>query len=313
MWESLPLLLTFLCTTGVFFAMALLFYGGDQRVDDRVRDYSKGFTPIQIDQVKKTPSKLKQSVSRAAKLLLPKDQKQRQHLRQQLVHAGYYSPTAPAIYIAVQLLCVTAIALTLYLVSSKLLPGAGDQILFITAGACLGFLAPVWWLRGRKAQRTRVLNKSLPDFLDLTVSCLEAGLSIEAVIQRIGQDLSFAHPLLASEIVRVQREIELGATADRALLSLAERTDSETVRAISVVCLQSRRYGAKIAKALRTHADLLRDQREQLAEEAAQKASVRILMPALLLLFPVTLTVLAGPAAIQIQETFGGRQAASLE
>jgi tight adherence protein C len=174
---------------------------------------------------------------------------------------------------------------------------------------CGGYLLPGYWLSRCKQRRQRAINRSLPDFLDLIISCVEAGLSFEASIQRVTADLAFAHPLLGQEMLKVQREIDLGATPDRALQSLAERTDSEIVRNLATICHQARKYGTRLSTALKVHADILRDERENLAEEAAQKAAVKILFPTLLCLFPAIFVVLAGPAAIQISEHFTSDQA----
>jgi tight adherence protein C len=248
-------------------------------------------------------------LGKVAGMLLPRAEEKRNQLRQLLRHSGYYSPSALSVYVTVQLgLAVSLFLLAIWLCRLRGVRPA-DLILAGCSAACAAYLLPVFWLRRRKAQRHRILNRSLPDFLDLLVACLEAGLSLEAVIQRVSRELSFAHPLLADEMARVQGEIELGAAPDRALQNFAERTGADVVRSLATVCHQARKYGAKISQALRVHADVLRDQREQQAEEAAQKASVKILFPTLLCLFPAIFVVLAGPAAIQISENFTGDNA----
>lgn len=244
-----------------------------------------------------------------ASILLPRGTSQRSKMQTMLMHAGYYSSPAITVYVTVQF----CLAVALFVIVSWLCGFAElqliDQVLFGAFAACTAYLLPILWLRRRKAERHRILNRSLPDLLDLMVTCLDAGLSLEAVIQRVTQEMGFAHPLLASELQRVQREIELGAPPDRALQSFADRTDADVIRSLATVCHQARKYGAKVSESLRAHADTLRDEREQLAEEAAQKASVKILFPTLIFLFPATFVVLAGPAAIQISENFTGKEA----
>jgi tight adherence protein C len=183
-----------------------------------------------------------------------------------------------------------------------------DWLLLGTMAGCIGYLLPGRWLDRRTAARRQVLNRSLPDFLDLLVSCLEGGLSFEASIQRVTGELAFAHPLLGTELLRVQAEIELGASPDRAFQNFAERTDADMVRNLATVLHQARRFGTRVAAALRTQADVLRTEREFLAEEAAQKAAVKILFPTLFCLFPAIFVVLAGPAAIEIAENFSGER-----
>jgi len=94
---------------------------------------------------------------------------------------------------------------------------------------------------------------------------------------------------------------------DQALKRFATRTDYEAVRTLSTFIREAQRFGTNITDALRSHADMLRSQREQAAEESAQKASVKILIPTLLLIFPSTFVVIVGPAVIQIHEAFAAK------
>jgi tight adherence protein C len=167
-----------------------------------------------------------------------------------------------------------------------------------------GSIAPSLWLDRAISRRHLLLRKSLPDFLDLMIVCLEGGLSLQETIRRVGDELRIVHPALAFELSIVQRDIELGATVDQALKRFANRSDYEGVRSLSTFIREAQRFGTNITEALRNHADMLRSQREQAAEENAQKASVKILLPTLLLIFPAIFVVLVGPAIIQIQEAF---------
>jgi tight adherence protein C len=280
----------------------------DPRVAERVKAMAASLQPARESSSGQSTSesRYRGAIGRMAGVLLPKAEGKRNQLRQLLSHAGYYSPSALSVYVTLQF----GLAIGLFVLAVWLCGVAGlhsvDLLLLGTGAAGAAYLIPGFWLRRRQAQRHRILNRSLPDFLDLLVTCLEAGLSLEAVSQGVTRELGFAHPLLAEEMTRVQREIELGATPDRALHNFAERTGAEVVRSLATVCHQARKYGAKVSAALRVHADVLRDQREQQAEEAAQKASVKILFPTLLCLFPAIFVVLAGPAAIQIAENFSG-------
>lgn len=296
---------------GLVLAAAQLLRRIDPRIDDRLTHFAKGrVTPD--DDLEEPAGAASSWMARLAEAYLPTVGGSSTALRQRLLHAGYDAPTGLSVFVATQFL------LTLLLAAIGAWMGrlAGsthlDWLLAAGMGAGIGFLAPGWHLQRRKAVRLRSLNRSLPDFLDLLVTCLEAGLSLEGVLQRISQELGFAHPLLAAEIVRVQREIELGSTADRALQNFADRTDCEAVQSLSTICLQARKYGTRISAALRAHADALREQREQAAEAAAQQAAVKILFPTLVCLFPVVFVVLAGPAAIQIFENLTHHRGAAV-
>jgi tight adherence protein C len=172
------------------------------------------------------------------------------------------------------------------------------------AGAAIGFIAPTLWLEWRGARRLSALRRGIPDFLDLMIVCLESGLSMPAAVQRVSDEISLAQPLLGGELAMLQRDMSLGIPIDRAFRNLAERNDLEAIRTLSTFIRESNRFGSELVDAFRTQAELLRHEREQLAEEQAQKASVKILLPMLLLILPAVFVVLAGPAAIQISEAF---------
>lgn len=290
--------------SGCILAVVQIFRRMDRRIDRRIHSYhaaARTRKSAKAESRDETAPTQRPWMERLLRWVVPQDQ-QKEQLRQRLQYAGYAAPSAMVFFVLGQIILMVGLAGGLFAIT-RLLPGVSIDWYFpASIGACLGYLLPSAWLRRCKRVRLRILSRSLPDLLDLMVSCLDAGLTLELVIQRIAKEQDFGHELLAEEIQRVQREIELGATADRALQNCAERTDSDDLRALALVCLQARKYGSKIAATLRRHADVLREQREHLAEEAAQKAAVKILVPTMLCLFPVIFVVLAGPAAIQISE-----------
>ncbi len=130
--------------------------------------------------------------------------------------------------------------------------------------------------------------------------CVEGGGSLTSAIQRVTEDLASTHPLLAAEMTIVQREMQMGLSAGDSFKRFAERCGLDEVKELASVLLQSERFGAGVAKALRVHADTCRQDRQHRAEEMAQKASVKILFPTLLCIFPAVFIVLLGPAAYQM-------------
>ena len=120
----------------------------------------------------------------------------------------------------------------------------------------------------------------------------------------MASELQSAHPVLARELSIVQRQMQLGRTAGEALRQFANRADLEEIRSLASVIIQAEKFGASLTKALRVHADALRQKRMFSAEEMAQKAAVKILFPTILCIFPGIFIVLLGPAAIQIREMF---------
>lgn len=240
----------------------------------------------------------------ASNHLLPSSEAYRERIRLRLAHAGVYAPSAVSALMAVRLLWMV-LAPTSALAAAWLLYFDWARALLFGALVGLGGLvAPSFWLDQRKAKRHLILSRSVPDFLDLMVACVEGGLSLEASLQRVTHEIAIAHPLLASELRTVERQIELGASPESALGNLAERTGYDPLRSLGVAVAQARRFGTGIGRSLRIHADTLRTQREQRAEELAHKAAVKILFPTLLFIFPAVFVVLAGPAVIQLREHF---------
>jgi tight adherence protein C len=223
------------------------------------------------------------------------------------MHAGIYSPVALSWFFAAKLVLMVAPPLVGCLAGWwGLVDDRMGLLVGCTTGGC-GLFLPSLWLERRIRERHLSLRRSLADFLDVMIVCLESGLSLPGAIQRVSDELRVAHPLLAGELSIVQREIELGATIDAALRHFAERSGYEGVRTLSTFVRESQRFGTELVEALRLHADMLRSQREQAVEETAQKASVKILIPTLLLILPAVFIVLAGPALIQIHEAFSKR------
>lgn len=225
-------------------------------------------------------------------------------LQKRLIQAGIYRPEVEFNFLVISILlalvgsltCV-GLGLTYSLDMGRVLPAA------CVVGA-LGMYCPHVWLNRAIARRLSDLRKSLPDFLDLMTICLEGGLSLQETIKRVSDELRIAHPTFTAELAVVIRDMELGASVDQALKRFAQRTDYDGLRTLSTFIREAQRFGTNITEALREHADMLRSQREQIAEESAQKAAVKILMPTFLFIFPAIFVVAVGPAVFQIQAAF---------
>jgi tight adherence protein C len=129
---------------------------------------------------------------------------------------------------------------------------------------------------------------------------MQGGLSLSGALQRVIAELQLGHPMLASEMNIVQREMLLGLPAGEALKKFASRCDLEEVRSLAAVLTQSEFYGASMSKTLRVHADTYREQLQRRIEEMAQKAAVKILFPTLLCIFPAVFIVVLGPSVLQL-------------
>jgi tight adherence protein C len=244
------------------------------------------------------------ALPKLAKPILPEAGDQRSRLQARLIHAGLYGRHTMGLFLGVKMLLM-------------ILPMIGGGILLLLHaqpptkcavialfGSALGMMVPGFWLDWCKGQRQIRLRQALPDALDIIVICLEGGISLQAAFHRVATSLGSVHPLLASEMAIIQREIQLGRTTGEAMRQFADRTDLEEVRSLSAVVLQSEKLGASLVKSLRVFADSFRVKRLQRAEELAQKASTKIVFPTILFIFPAILFVIAAPAVFLLMDLF---------
>lgn len=218
--------------------------------------------------------------------------------------AGYDSQIATTLFSAVRLLCTLGPLLLIPLIRKVTGLSIEESACICAALGFLGFMAPMFWLRGRIAQRHQRLRNSLSDFLDLFVTCVESGTNLQALFPLVSNELKSVHPELSNEFLLCAEEVELGATLNDTIAALAERTALDDLNAFSTLIRQSNNYGATLGEALRELSIRLRLQREVRAEERAQKAAVQILLPTLFFIFPAIFMVLVAPAGIKIHQSF---------
>ena len=161
----------------------------------------------------------------------------------------------------------------------------------------VGFILPDSVLNRRVDERQREILKTLSDTLDLLTISVEAGLSLNAAIAQVVQNVP---GVLSSEFARMLQEIQLGVPRSDAFRHLAERTDVEELNAFALAMIQADVFGVSIASVLRTQAQQLRIKRRQRAEAKAQQTPVKIVFPLVLCVLPALFVVIIGPGAIRI-------------
>jgi tight adherence protein C len=164
----------------------------------------------------------------------------------------------------------------------------------------LGFYLPALVLDRLVARRRHELFLAFPDALDLLRVCVEAGLGLDAAVERVGREMQLESYALAQEFSLLGLELRAGATRTMALSNLALRIGLEDIDSLVSMLIQADRFGTSIAESLQMHSEALRAKRRLTAEEAAAKLPVKILMPLIFCVFPALLTVLMGPAVITI-------------
>jgi tight adherence protein C len=230
-------------------------------------------------------------------------------LRAKLIRGGCRGKHAMEVFLGVKLSVTPVVTLTFLLINSNL---ASPMVFPNDAGialvlAALAFFFPNLWLHSRMRERQQAIEHALPDAMDLLVTCVEAGLGLDAAIARVSEEMALAAPLLAQELNHTFLEIQAGVARADGFRRLAERTGVEDLRALSAILIQTDMFGTSIARALRVHSDTMRVRRGQRAEEKAAMVSVKMTIPLILCILPSLIAIVMGPAVAMIVKNFTGQ------
>lgn len=230
------------------------------------------------------------------------DAAQMSKLRMKLSNAGYRDDSAVTTFLASKSISAVVIGIgTVAYVWANGMP-IQNAIGIVMIGTGLGFLAPELWLSSARKKRADAIRRGLPDTLDMLVISVEAGLGLDAALQRVGDEMHQIHPVICEELQLVTIESQMGIPRSEALSNFADRSGLDEARSLIAIINQAERFGTSIARALRNQSDALRVKRRQAAEEKAQKTAVKLMAPLILFIFPAILVVLAGPAALKMIE-----------
>ncbi len=239
----------------------------------------------------------------AAEPFMPKTREAQSELRKRLGFAGIYSPNAFKLVTGAKALSLALGVIAGAAAAAYTVQGLMLQMAVTSVGGIAGYLAPTMWLKCRIKSNKKALTHGLADALDLMVVCVEAGLTVDAAMQRVGQEMALAHPAIARELGITHMETRVGLSRMESLKNLGVRTGCEALQSLSAMLIQADRFGTSIASALRVHAETLRQNRFHAAEELAAKASVKMSFPLVLFIFPATFIVLAGPTVIGLMNS----------
>ncbi len=235
----------------------------------------------------------------ASSPFMPKDRQKQSDMRKQLAMAGVYSASAIRAVNGFKFILLIG-GLSMGIVVGLI---TGYLVLFGALGGIVGYLTPTVWLRGKVNENQKLLQLGLPDALDLMVVCVEAGLTTDASMQRVGEELAISHPAVSREFGIAHMETRIGLSRSEALKNMGIRTGNPAVQQLVAMLVQAERFGTSLADALRIQSETLRIKRQHIAEEMAAKASVKMSFPLVLFIFPATFIVLAGPTVIGLMNS----------
>lgn len=285
---------TFALCLAVYFLMGSIF--------DPVRKRLHTVTGVE----KKDPIFISKSLKSIGDLFIIESDEKLSEDRLRLLQAGYQSNNALANFYGIRILMVILCPITVFALT-YIFPGLSvrNTLLMVVAGLAFGYIAPSFYLDKKLEKRQRIIRNSFPDAIDQLIVCVEAGLGLDAGIQRVARDTALSNPIMGYELGLVSAELRAGVERDRALKNLVERTGVLEIQGLVAALAQSLRFGSSIAETLRIYSDELRDKRMQRAEEEAAKLSIKMLFPLAFCFFPGLFIVILGPAAIAIQKAMG--------
>ncbi|MGZ6210969.1 MAG: type II secretion system F family protein [Candidatus Binataceae bacterium] len=224
-------------------------------------------------------------------------------LHELLVQAGFKGSSGVAIF-QLSKLAATVCGLLLGLIPSLAFGMRGSRVILLTImGAAIGSFIPGYYLNKRAKNRQIDIGRQLSDVLDLLVVCVEAGLGLLEAIKVVGDETKAQELVIGYELSQVAAEVNSGASLGQALRSLADRSGVADIKPLAATLIQSEQLGAAIGPALRAISDSIRSHRRLYAEEAAQKTTIKILFPLVLMILPAMLLIIIGPAIVQTVRT----------
>ncbi|MCM2455961.1 type II secretion system F family protein [Rhizobium sp. CG4] len=178
------------------------------------------------------------------------------------------------------------------------------RILVVIVVAYIGFYAPNIYISNQMKKRQHSIKRAWPDALDLMLICVESGISMEAAMRRVAEEMADQSPELAEEMVLTTAELSFLQDRRTALENLGIRTQLDIVKSVTQALIQAERYGTPLAQALRVLAQEGRDERMNEAEKKAAALPPKLTVPMILFFLPVLIAVILGPAGIQVADRF---------
>jgi tight adherence protein C len=294
-------LLVFLATGTLAFAVM-----AGIRVRGAVKRRAAG---IRLDEHDNGSGSLRHSGSRAANKVIEytnkhynsADDANTKVLRRRLMQAGYFDPRCVAYFFLGRTVLAIGLALTAAIGLPLIGMGEGSSFwLFVGAAGIAGYLGPSLYLDKRIAKRRLEYQAGFPDFMDLLVVCADAGLAMEASLDRVGQELSESYPALSANIHMTNLEIRAGRTMTDALEHLGQQLGLDEARSFATLIQQSAELGSSISEALRVYSDDMRHKRLSRAEEKAYALPAKLSIPMMVCIFPVLFVVILLPVIVRL-------------
>jgi tight adherence protein C len=256
----------------------------------------------------KTAERAMQSVKKLGERMALQDPSQLSVLRTKLMHAGYFNKEAVTIYLGTRAVCLGAAVIAGILLVPFAIGGAlGFGVVMAVGGVAIaGMMGPDKFLEGKKRKLQLEYNEGFPDLLDLLVASVEAGLSLDAAVSRVGDELVRRYPHLAEQVNLLTLELRAGRSRKDCWQAFADRLGTDESRQLATMLRQAEEMGTSLGETLSIFSDDMRAKRMLKAEEKAMALPAKLMVPLILFIFPCLLGVLILPAAFRVSQSMIG-------
>ncbi|UCI05298.1 type II secretion system F family protein [Mesorhizobium sp. B1-1-8] len=252
---------------------------------------------------KNTSAVREKAVKRAQEFYAKSDPENVARLRMKLIQAGYMEPRAVGMFFLIRFAALVGGALGAFLVNHW--AASADSTMtsrwtFIILSGAGGYFLPGLVLTQKVREKMREYRNGFPDFMDLMIVCSDAGMSMEAGIERVSKELARSYPSLSQNLQLVSLELRAGRSLDDALKALADRLSLDEVRSFATLLQQSKELGTSLSGALRVFSDEMRHKRMSLAEEKAHALPAKMSVPVTVCILPVVLMIAIIPIIVKL-------------
>jgi len=295
----MPLFIAFIVFLGVMLAVAaagLKLWVRPKEAIERVT----GMESTMSEKIPLHPSLVFHDLIKRLGALVPTSPKDASVMQRRMIRAGIRSQNAVTILYGAKIVFGVLAPVLMSFAVAKSDADSANKIIAVLAAAAMGFFGPNEYVKIRSQRRQKGVQKGLANALDLLVVCVESGLGLDQAMVQVAKELEHAHREIAEEFAMVNLELKAGKRRVEALRNLADRTAVEDLKKLVAVLIQADRFGTGIAQSLRAHADFMRIQARQIAEEKAAKLGVKLIFPIFFCIMPSLFVVTVGPMAVRI-------------
>ncbi len=287
----------------VIFLLLSLFPTLSNPLKGRIKSLTKDDIPTEpkTDQL----DRAQRLVERLGRGLTPKDATKRDRMAAKLIQAGFRSPHALRLFLGSKIVGMgfLLVLAALAILATGPLP-LNIAMMYISLALALGLMGPEIWLNRQLKHRQNAIRRALPDALDLLVVCSEAGLGLNAAIQRVALEIEIQHVDLAQEFKLAMLQMSVGMDTSYALRQMVDRTGLPEMRSLVSTLDQAIRFGTSITSTLRSYSDEMRETRLQRAQEEAAKVGVKMLIPIAVCMLPAILVITIAPIVLKLMDKY---------